>query len=212
MTSSVRQIWRATIPSWLSGLIAGVVSLAGVAGTIVVTNYEVSNLRQQVFEAKNSGSPVPGFDYQAITAHIAQNQVISNLPLFLFWAALGVVVYLLAASLWSGLASAEELREEMDYVNAPRQWILRTILIHLTIRLMVLVLWVIYLQVFLKILLPYVLAAAHVAATSSLSFSGIGFALLALAVGFLAVHVHTVLLRLLLLKVRVFGNDISLHS
>jgi hypothetical protein len=205
MTSSLRQIWRALLPSWLSGLVAGVVSLAAVAGTIIVTNYEVSGLRQEIFEAQNSGTGVQGFDYQAITNHLAQNQLISNLPLFLFWAALGVVVYLLATGLWSGLANAEELREELDYVNAPRQWILRTILIHLTVRLMVLVLWVIYLQIFLRILLPYVLAAAHVAATSLLSFSGIGYALLALVVGLLALHVHVVLLRLLLLKVRVFG-------
>jgi len=205
MTSSLRQIWRALLPSWLSGLVAGVVSLAAVAGTIIVTNYEVSGLRQEIFEAQNSGTAVQGFDYQAITNHLAQNQLISNLPLFLFWAALGVVVYLLATGLWSGLANAEELREELDYVNAPRQWILRTILIHLTVRLMVLVLWVIYLQIFLRILLPYALAAAHVAATSLLSFSGIGYALLALVAGLLAIHVHVVLLRLLLLKVRVFG-------
>jgi len=207
MQNTLKQIWQVLTPSWLSGLAAATVSLAAVAGTIVITNYEVSGLKQELFEAKNTGATVQGFDYQAITSHLAQNQVISNLPLFLFWAALGVVVYLLATSLWGWLANAEELREEMDYVNAPRQWILRTILIHLAVRLMVVLLWVLYLQVFLKVFVPYVLAAAHVAATNLSSLGGAGYGLLALATGVLALHIHIVLLRLLLLKVRIFGTQ-----
>ena len=206
MQNSLKQIWQVLTPSWFSGLVAATTSLIAVVGTIVVTNYEVSSLKQQIFEAKNSGGPVPGFDYQAITSHLAQNQLISNLPLFLFWAALGVVVYLLATSLWGWLAGAEELREEMDYVNAPKKWIVRTILVHLLVRLVVVLVWVAYLELFLKVLLPYVLAAAHVAATNLVSVSGLGYGLLAIIVGFVAVHVHVVLLRLLVLKVRVFGG------
>lgn len=205
MQNTLKQIWQVLTPSWLSGLVVFVISLAAVGGTIVITNYEVSGLRQEIFEVRNSGA-VQGFDYQAITSHLAQNQLISNLPLFLFWAGLGVVVYLLATSLWGSLANAEELREEMEYVNAPRKWILRTLLVHLAVRLVVVLLWAAYLRVFLNVFLPYVLAAAHVAATS-LSVSSIGYALLALAVGFVALHAHVTLLRLLLLKVRAFGGS-----
>lgn len=206
MQNTLKQIWQILTPSWFSGLIAATVSLVAVVGTIVITNYEVSGLRQELFEAKSGGATVQGFDYQAITSHLSQNQLISNLPLFLFWAGLGMVVYLLATSLWGSLANAEELREEMDYVNAPKQWILRTILVHLAVRLVLVLVWVVYLRLSLKVFLPYVLAAAHVAATSLPSASGIGYGLLACMVGFAALHVHVVLLRLLLLKVRAFGG------
>ena len=207
MQNSVfRQLWQVLTPSWFSGVAAIVTSLVAVLGTIIVTNYQGSSLQQQLFEAKTSGGSAAGLDYQNITNNLAQNHVIGNLPLFLFWAALGVIVYLLATSLWGGLSNAEELREELDYVNAPRHWIVRTVLVHLLVRLVVVLVWVAYLQLFLKVLLPYVLAVSHVAATNSLSLSGVGYAVLGLAVAFVALQAHSVLLRLFLLKVRVFGD------
>jgi hypothetical protein len=204
----LKQVWLVLMPSWLSGLFAALVSLVMVVGTAIITNYQGSSLQQQLFEVKSSGGVVSGFDYQNITANLSRNQVIGNLPLFLFWAALGVVVYLLATSLWAGLSNAEELREELDYVNAPKRWIVRTVLVHLLVRLVVVLVWVAYLQLSLRVLLPYVLAVAHIAATNLASINGIAYLLLGLAVAFVAVQAHTVFLRLLLLKVRVFGSAV----
>ena len=207
MQNTLKQTWLLLQPSWLSGLIAIIASLATLAVAIVVSNYEGSSLQQELFSARQGG-PITSFNFQAVTDNLARNSVISNMPLFLFWAALGVIVYLFATSIWAAFSHAEELREEMEYVNAPRQNLVRTAALHAIVRLAALGLWIAYLQLFLKVLLPYVLAAAHVAAVG-LSLANFAYSFLALFVLFVGLQVHVIFLRLVLLRLRAFGNDLT---
>lgn len=207
MQNSLKQIWQVLTPSWLSGLVVTVLCLVGVIGTLIVSNYQGSRLQQQLFEARGSG-PLPlRSDFQTITDNLAHNQVVSNLPLFLFWAVLGIIVYLAATNLWNVLGSAEELREELNYVNAPKRHLVQNVVVHLAARLVVLAAWLAYVQLFLKVLLPYVLDAAHIAAVDLLSLSGIGYTLLAFAVAWVALQAHVVFLRLVFLRSRLWGDE-----
>lgn len=208
MQNALKQIWLLLQPSWLSGLIAGFASLAVVGGMVIVSNYQGSSLQQELFEAKAGQSTASVLGFRTITDNLASNSVVSNLPLFLFWAALGVIVYFFAVSLWEVFGKAEELREELDYVNAPKKHLVRTVILHLLVRLLCLGIWLAYLQLFLRVILPYVLAAAHVAAVNLVSASGIGYTLLALAMLFVALQAHVVFLRLVWLRLRVFGGTV----
>lgn len=202
---NAKKIWLVLTSSWLSGLAVVVTGLVIVVGTLVIANYQGSSLQQQIFEARQ-GVGETGFNLQTITDNLARNTFISNLPLFLFWAGLGVIVYLFATSMWGALAQAEELREELEYVHAPRHQLVQNTLLHLAVRLAVLLLWLGYLQIFLKVLLPYCLAAAHVAATTQARLSGIGYGFLAFMVLLVALQAHVIFLRLVFLRRRLFGS------
>ncbi|HSX36531.1 MAG TPA: hypothetical protein VLG13_00180 [Patescibacteria group bacterium] len=180
-------------------------SLVIVVGTLVIANYQGSSLQQQLFEARQGVSQT-GFNLQTVTDNLARSTFISNLPLFLFWAGLGVIVYLFATSMWGVLAQAEEFREELEYVHAPRHQLVQNTLLHLALRLAALLAWLGYLELFLRLLLPYCLAAAHVAATTQARLSGIGYAFLSFIVLLIALQAHVIFLRLMFLRERMFGS------
>ena len=208
MQNTLKQIWILLQPSWLSGLVGGFLSFAVVVATVIISNFQGSSLQQEIFEAKAGHTSASVINFKAVTDNLAANGVISNAPLFLFWAALGVIVYLFATSLWGGLSKAEELREELEYVNAPRKQLLKEGVTSLLIRLLCLGLWLGYLEVFLKIILPYTLAAAHVAAVDLVSLTGIGYVVLAFVVLFVALQLHAVFMRLVWLRLRLFGGTV----
>lgn len=206
MKNTLKQFGILLQPSWLSGLAAGTASAAVVIATVVISNYQGSGLQHELFAAKAGGSTASALGFRTVTDNLAHNSAVSNLPLLLFWAVLGVIVYLFAVHLWGVFGRAEALREELGYVNAPKQYLLRTALSRLALRLLFLAVWLVYLQLFLKLFLPYALAAAHVAA-AGWSASNTAYGVLAAAVLSAALHAHVVCARLVLLKLRVFGSQ-----
>lgn len=196
-------------PSWLSGLGAATISAGVVVATLIISNYQGSALQQELFEAKAGHASASVLGFRTITDNLAANPVVSNAPLFLFWAALGVVVYFFAAAAWNALTRAEELREELGYVNAPQASLMRKAAVNLLIRLLGGVLWLGYLELFLKAVFPYVLAAAHIAAVNPASPGSVGYAILAFTILTAALQAHVVFLRLIWLRLRLFGGAYS---
>jgi hypothetical protein len=206
--TDIKQLWLAITPSWLSGFVACLASLAVVVWTIVISRFRGSNLRQELFEVHASGAGISSFDFKNVTDNLARNQVISNMPLFLFWAGIGVIVYFFAISIAGAFGKAVNLERELGYVNAPRQRLLRTAALHAILRLVMLGAWIVYLQVFLRILLPYSLGAAHVAATSAL-LSAVVYAAVSAVILLVSLHMHVVMLRLIFLRTRIFGSSLE---
>ncbi|HET7320635.1 MAG TPA: hypothetical protein VFI84_03590, partial [Candidatus Saccharimonadales bacterium] len=167
-----------------------------------------SALRQELFGVRGGGTGVSTFDFKNITDNLARNHVVSNMPLFLFWAGIGVIVYFFAISIAGAFGRAVEMERELGYVNAPRQRIMRNAAIHTIVRLVMLGAWVVYMELFLRILLPYSLGAAHVAATSVLA-SAIAYAVLSTSILLASLHIHVVMLRLIFLRTRIFGSSIE---
>lgn len=207
MQNYLKQTWILLIPSWLSGLIAMGGSLAVTIGIIVISSYQGSALQQQLFEARGGRSTASVLGLQTIADNLSQNRIIDNLPLFLFWAVLGVIVYLFVIGIWNAFSTAVELHEEMSYVHASRQQLIRQAAQHTIFRLIILGLWLLYLRLFLRLLLPYGLAAAHVA--THLNISAIVYAVVAVVDIAVALHIHVVLLRLLLTRLRIVGEVVT---
>lgn len=192
------------LPSWLSGTIAVFLSLIFSVGTILLAIYQTSSIRVDYLEyqaAQLSNS------YQEINNRLAENNFISNLPLLVFWSIVGLVVYLFAANLFAAIHSTAELNSELhDYVHVDSSKLIFSAFFHLAIRLVVLAVWTVYIFFFFRHVVPYCTAAA-IAGSGHLGFiQNCVYELLAVALMAAAIHVHTIMLRLLLLKPRVFSN------
>lgn len=189
-------------PSNLSGIVTTIASLLTIGIAVVASYGPESVLQQGIFAAHSLSAPT----YRQITDNLAQNPVFSNAPLFLFWAAVGLIIYLLAINIVTAFGSGVRLEEELGYVNSQRSKLIRFEIIVAIVRAGILAGWLLYVQVFLKLLLPYALAAAHSARLNSAP-SGIGQISLAVLVLFIGIHLHLIFLRLLLLKTRVFADS-----
>jgi hypothetical protein len=197
--TAFKQFVRLMTPSGLSSLVDAVVWLIIVIVAVAAQHFSGSLIQQAVFSVgKTSGQT-----YQQVTSHVAQNRIIGNLPLFVFWLGIGMVVYYFAVSIYNAVNATVELHEELGYVNAGRSHLIRTAFEELLIRLVSLGVWIVYLTVFFKHLIPYVLSTLH--QQSLLTVSHLEHAILAVVLLAVGLHVHTVFLRLVLLKQRIFG-------
>ncbi len=193
-------------PSIISGTIDVVAGVGLVITTIVVSSFRSSSLQKELFDYQTNNLTSDLSNNSQIVAHgLNSNTFVSNLPLLLFWGLVGTVIYMLVLSLARALKGAVQLHDEMEFVHANQTSLIRTALIEFLIRVVVLVFWVIYISFFFHRLIPYCLAAAHAAsAVGFFTLNGLLYAILAFIVVVIAVHVHTIFLRLLLLKPRIF--------
>jgi hypothetical protein len=205
-----RLIGLLLLPSWLSGLVAVCGGLAVTVASIVISRYQGSSLQLELFNYRATPAPNLTTSYQTVGTNLSANTFVSDLPLFLFWALAGLIVYLFASSLFGVLQNVAELKSELDYVHTDRRQLIDIALLHLAFRLGVLLFWLPYLLFFFHHVVPYSIAAAHVASASLISLNGLMYSLLAFLVIAGSLHIHAILLRLLFLKPRVFTNALYL--
>ncbi len=199
---------RLLTPSWLSGLVVVVASLAIVFGAIGELHYSGSAWQQLLAAQHGAGKPL-SVNSQTLSNNITASTFVSIVPLLIFWAGIGLIVYWFAAGIVGAFQNLIDLKQEMNYVHANRNVLIRQSIIHLLVRLIVLVVWIVYIRYSLHFLLPYVIAMAYAG-------GGLGWlkdsAYIAGAVGvsIVGLHLHSVMLRLLLLKPRLFGQPVKL--
>ncbi len=194
------------LPSLLSAWVLGLASIGLVAFVPLSLFYKSSALRLQLLDFQTTQAHA---SIQAVAHKLDSNAFISNLPLFLFWCLVGFIVYMFAVNIY-GVAerTAEVLDEFNNYVHINRQQLVRDSLEKLALRASVVILWVPYILLFFHHIIPYVIVLSLAAADNLLSWAGLGSLLLAMVILFLALHVHTLLLRLLMLRTRVFSGTL----
>jgi hypothetical protein len=74
------------------------------------------------------------------------------------------------------------------------------------LRIVFLITWLLYIQFSLHTLLPYVIALAYAGSGDFGWLQDAGYLLAAASILAISVHLHVVLIRLILLRVRVFGQ------
>jgi len=190
------------LPSWLSASVALLVGVAVGVCTVIAAHYQSSTLRVEVLTVHFQAPAA----YRAISSKLLANNFINNLPLLIFWGLVGLVVYLLAANIFAALHNVAKLKSELDYVNVDRRELLMTAGVQLLIRLVVLGGWIAYIVFFFHHILPYCVAAALAGSGQSTSTQNGGYVLLAIVIMTLAIHLHIICLRLLLLRPRIFSN------
>jgi hypothetical protein len=198
------------LPSALSGLVSVLVGLFAVGTIAVLTNYQGSSFQQDVLNAQSRiENDAIAEEYGVINDDLEQNIILDRAPVMVFWMFVGTLVYFMVTGTFGAIASASDLEDELHFVHVRRRELLREVYVKSAIRLCVLALWLGFTILFIKLLLPYCLAAAHVGAGNILSIKGAFYELLAFAVLTVAIHIHVVMLRLTALKPRIFSQEIS---
>lgn len=187
-------------PSWVSGLVVVFVALSLVIGTVVAVHFRGSSL-EFLLHAESAKQQVISNNTESLNDRISGNTLISNIPLLILWGGVGVIAYSFTMKIFGSLQRAINLHDELDYVHADRQKLLKDAGKQLVIRLLLLAVWLAYISLTLHILLPYVIASAY---------AGSGYILWALLIAIVTLHIHVVMLRLISLRPRLFGDTASL--
>ena len=191
------------LPSWLSGSLTTLIGLGFCIGTIFLARYQSSSVR--LYFINYRADQLSG-TYHHLSNTLLGNSFVGNLPLLVFWGLVGLVVYMFAANLVSTARHAAELKKELNYVHANRHSILWRPVELLSVRLVVLGVWALYIMVFFQQILPYCVAASIVGAGQFNAVYDSLYALTAVVIMIVALHLHVVLLRMLLLKPRLFSR------
>ncbi|MDB5170263.1 MAG: hypothetical protein JWN82_659 [Candidatus Saccharibacteria bacterium] len=198
-----KNVWLLLTPSWVTNFIGITLGILITGATIVLSQYQGSELRRQIFEVQTN-SAGSSSAYDNITSNIADNSFLGALPLLIVWACVGLVVYFFAAAILRSFGQAAALHDELEYVHVTRQARIREALLHLGIRAVAAVGWFVFIKLSLSVLIPYALAAASIA-SHSFSLQNVGYALLAVLIIYGDVCMHAIFLRLVALKPRLFS-------
>jgi hypothetical protein len=192
-------------PSWLSGLIAISAGLIVTVGVIVAFSFSNTIAQQRLTVWQNTSQPalaLPGENPPTTTTNSLQN----TWPLIGFWLIVGLLVYLIVEAGMKAINDANELKEELVYVHSRREVLLRVNAIALLIRLLAMVGWLFFIDVFFKRLIPYSITASRVSVSDIKNLSAFYDAALSFAMMTVSIHIHTIFLRVALHKSRVFSS------
>jgi hypothetical protein len=205
VTSQLKLLGQLLAPSWLSGLLSVIVGLAVVAGTVAALHYNGSNIQllqqtqanQPHAISKNSDSLNDGF---------TANQFISDIPLLILWAGVGLIAYSLTMQIIKIFTRAVNLEQEMNYVHTDRHQLLRQTLLRFSLRVLILLTWLLYIRFTIHVLVPYVIALAYAGSGGLGWLADAGYLLGATGLMIIGCHLHAIMLRLILLRPRAFGQ------
>lgn len=198
-------------PSWMSLLVSACCALGLVIGVIFASNYQGTSYQQQVSEIRAQQINAQFSNDDAEFNGLEGNTFMDIAPLLVMWGVIGIVIYFFAVAIVQSLQHAAEFKTELGYVNASRDEMFRTALLHLGIRIVVAGLWLLFILLFFNQIVPYavnsVLAAS---AIGLLSLEGLLYLLLATVSIIVGMYIYTILLRLLFLKPRIFSKALYL--
>jgi hypothetical protein len=196
------------MPSWLSATLAIVIGVGIVVMSIVLTHVGGTVQQSLVGLHNDYSSSSIGISVQTVAGNFAQNSYLNNVLLFLLWGSVGIVVYSIVRSIAKEFSDADELVHELNYVHANRRSLIVSASLRAIVRLLALVAWWVVFYLLTYKLIPYTIAASHVASLN-LTNGEAWERCLAAAVGcMLCIQLLTILFRLVMLRLRVFGNPL----
>ncbi|HEU4914580.1 MAG TPA: hypothetical protein VFT16_04220 [Candidatus Saccharimonadales bacterium] len=145
----------------------------------------------------------------AIGQALASKSFNHNITIVLGAIAAGILLYILIRLIIKMIGGISMTLREIQAVDTPaKHAVEHEIARRSAIRVLVAVLWLVYLYLFIKVVLPFCILASQVGLDDDKSIGeGIGYVLFAFLLLFVAAHMHIVLARLLLLRPRVFGSE-----
>lgn len=205
LTREEKQLGLLLTPSATSALLAVVASLFINAGTVILLAYRGSTW-QYLAQLQAERQRTIGTSYHVVDTSFSANVLINNIPLFIFWAGVGLIVYSFTMGIVRAFRSAVDLHEEMDYVNVDRRFLLRDALEHLGLRVVAFIVWIWLVSYTVHAVVPYIVAVASVSVGADSFLLSVLYLLWGIVLGVLVAHLHTVLIRLLFVKARLFNE------
>lgn len=196
------------LPSYLSSSSALLFMLSLIAFPFLslrvgsLTRQDLSTLHT-IYHQSHFGSAA-----DLIGQHLSQNMIINNVLLFLMWGSVGLVVYLIVQGILNTLKDADNMVNELGYVNADKRQMVTAAIGRAIIRLIALAAWWIVFRLVLFNLAPLAWDTAKIASATTNSINGWSQSIIYAITCALALHCLTVLMRLALLRPRLFSNII----
>ena len=190
-------------PSWLSGLVCMGMPLVFVGMVMVIGRLQGPVLQGDLQIAHHATAGI-GTNYSLFTHWVDQNQYTRNMPLAIFWAAVGLAIYAFVMQLSKAFNQAADLERETHYVHSHPRQLVEEAFLHLAVRLCAALLLVGAVIYTMQHLIPNALAMARACAMDP-SIQNSEFVVAALASLVVSLSLQTVTLRLLFLRVRLFS-------
>ena len=207
VTSKLKLLGQLLTPSWLSGLISVTASLAIVITSVAIMHYNGSSI-QFLRQTESSKQSLIAQNSDTVDSNLEDSWFISDIPLLVFWAGIGLLVYLLLIQIVRAFTRVIDLEHSLDYVHVNRQQLIRQALLKFAARAVILVIWFLYIQFTIHVLIPYVVALAYAASGELGWLTDAVYLLVATLLMIITIHIHTVMLRLLLLRPRAIGEAV----
>jgi hypothetical protein len=199
------------LPSWLSGIFALIIGLVIFWGPFLLIHYGTT--AQQGFIGLNSAyqqSSLSVIEHN-VSSHFLGSQLLSSVIFLAFWGAVGLVVYLLAYNTVRRAGDIFSLVKQLGYVHVVRHQLIQYHLRRGLLRILAVGAWCLLLPFLVYRLVPFSIAAAHASAMSGSLASNWLLSLLFCLCCILAIHVLIVLLRLMVLRTRLFGSSLAVY-
>lgn len=197
------------LPSWLSGLLAVSVSMALIGLTIVLTHFSDTVKQSLLGLQQVSTQSSVGAKAIMVSDNFASNAALNNVLIFLLWGSIGLMVFSIVQVILTEVRRANNVVQELNYINADRHSILREALTRETIKVIAFVLFWLLLRYAIYTTAPYTIAVAHTLAIHPSTVATWWRIIYAALLCILSLHILTVLLRLTFLRPRIFGADIK---
>lgn len=188
-------------PSYLSATIAVLTTLIAVGSVVMSRAYLATGWLADALHTVATSN-------QSLFAHSTGDgsSPFNAVLLFLFWALLGLATYFMVIGMVQAVGEVRELGQEMTYVHTDRKAILLNYLERLLARFGGLALLFITTAIYLKLVLPFALWAVG---TTRLTLLNLLVAVVSVFFLLLTMHLLTVLLRVIVLRPRLFTAEIE---
>lgn len=200
--SRLHDLRRLLQPSFSSAVLAGMTSLAVVLILLSPSLYRGSDFALYFDSLKNQKNSLAE-SYEVVSAVVNTSEFAADAAVFFVWMIIGLLAYAIVLSLVKLIISFIRFVREVEYFKADRERIALEALEHLVIR----VIAAIGLFGFYKLLVPYIISYVFIFAHRALTGSwleGMWYVLLMSLVAAACVHIVVILVRMTLLRVRVF--------
>jgi len=205
LPTNLRRIIKLATPSSLSAVLCLVASLIVSLGALFLNRFRANSLGIEGSYHQTQQTLASSH----LVGSIFQSRIVNDLPLIVFWAVIGTIVYIFAADIIKAFRNSVDLVEELDYAHVNKSRLITDQLVRLGIRILVLVVWLPYIDLFFNSIMPYAIRIAILASTAGNVIQVILHVLLSVAIGAIAFHLNVIFLRLLFLKPRLFSNVIE---
>ncbi len=205
--SKIHTIKVLVSPSWVSGSISVVFTLLICAFVLIISYKQSGIIGQSLFTVHYASNGLSSA-YQVIADNLAHYSLISDVLTIMFWVGIGLFVYYLAVHVYGLITSVVEFEAEIHFIKARRNQLIIDAIGRFALRIAALLAWVILLDLTVrKLFALYLVLAKNLINTASMVNI---LAFIALTLVFILNFMsQTVLIRLMLLRYRAFGDTVD---
>ena len=203
--SSAHAISRLLQPSWYGGLFTILFGIVTVAILFIPLFYEGS-WADLYFDTAKKNNTVFFTDYSRLSSAVESSEFAGDVAIFVVWALAGLAIYFVLASIFETASHTFRFFQLFEYFKTDRQRLGVEALVRLTLRLSALLgVYLLYMYAVSDIV-PFIIYATHKSLHVEL-LQGALYLLLAGVLLSVTAHVLVVLMRIMLLKYRIFRSS-----